>query len=94
MLNMPVTQGERIRIRGRVQGVGFRPLLWRLANQLGLRGSVRNDAQGVLLEVAGESNVIEVYIRYLRSKLKEKTLGKLIHTKRGEGYMLRKPDLK
>lgn len=37
----------------------------------------------------GESNVIEVYIRYLRSKLKEKALGKLIHTKRGEGYMLK-----
>lgn len=40
----------------------------------------------------GESNVIEVYIRYLRSKLKEKTYGKLIHTKRGEGYMLKKVD--
>lgn len=37
----------------------------------------------------GESNVIEVYIRYLRSKLKEKELGKIIHTKRGEGYMLK-----
>jgi len=37
----------------------------------------------------GESNVIEVYIRYLRSKLKEKQFGKLIHTKRGEGYMLK-----
>ena len=37
----------------------------------------------------GESNVIEVYIRYLRSKLQEKTLGKIIHTKRGEGYMLK-----
>ncbi len=37
----------------------------------------------------GESNVIEVYIRYLRSKLREKQLGKLIHTKRGEGYMLK-----
>lgn len=37
----------------------------------------------------GESNVIEVYIRYLRSKLQEKELGKLIHTKRGEGYMLK-----
>lgn len=37
----------------------------------------------------GESNVIEVYIRYLRSKLKEKKFGKLIHTKRGEGYMLK-----
>ncbi|MBT6843618.1 MAG: response regulator transcription factor [Candidatus Melainabacteria bacterium] len=42
----------------------------------------------------GESNVIEVYIRYLRSKLQEKKQGKLIHTKRGEGYMLRKSDLK
>lgn len=40
----------------------------------------------------GESNVIEVYIRYLRSKLKEKQFGKLIHTKRGEGYMLKKSD--
>lgn len=40
----------------------------------------------------GESNVIEVYIRYLRSKLKEKQLGKLIHTKRGEGYMLKSAD--
>ena len=40
----------------------------------------------------GESNVIEVYIRYLRSKLKEKKFGKLIHTKRGEGYMLRHSD--
>lgn len=37
----------------------------------------------------GESNVIEVYIRYLRSKLREKQFGKLIHTKRGEGYMLK-----
>lgn len=40
----------------------------------------------------GESNVIEVYIRYLRSKLKEKQFGKLIHTKRGEGYMLKAID--
>jgi DNA-binding response OmpR family regulator len=40
----------------------------------------------------GESNVIEVYIRYLRSKLKEKQYGKLIHTKRGEGYMLKSND--
>lgn len=69
MLNMPVTQGERIRIRGRVQGVGFRPLLWRLANQLGLRGSVRNDAKGVLLEVAGESNVIDQLILLLNQQL-------------------------
>ena len=38
----------------------------------------------------GESNVIEVYIRYLRAKINEKKYGKLIHTKRSYGYMLKK----
>jgi two-component system, OmpR family, response regulator MprA len=37
----------------------------------------------------GESNVIEVYIRYLRSKLEPESLPKLIHTVRGVGYVLK-----
>ena len=37
----------------------------------------------------GESNVIEVYVRYLRSKLEELGHGKLIHTVRGVGYILK-----
>jgi hydrogenase maturation protein HypF len=43
----------RIRVRGLVQGVGFRPFVYRLATERGLRGWVRNDEHGVLLEVAG-----------------------------------------
>lgn len=43
----------RIRVRGQVQGVGFRPFVWTLARRLGLRGRVRNDAEGVLIEAAG-----------------------------------------
>ena len=43
----------RVRVRGTVQGVGFRPHLWRLATALGLTGNVRNDAEGVLAEVQG-----------------------------------------
>ena len=43
----------RARVRGRVQGVGFRPFVWQLARRHGLGGWVRNDAEGVLLEVEG-----------------------------------------
>jgi DNA-binding response OmpR family regulator len=37
----------------------------------------------------GDTNVVDVYIRYLRSKLDEKYGTKLIHTVRGVGYQLR-----
>lgn len=37
----------------------------------------------------GESNVIEVYVRYLRTKLEESGTGRLIHTVRGVGYILK-----
>lgn len=44
--------GEVIRVRGLVQGVGFRPTVWRLAHDCGLLGDVRNDGEGVLIRVA------------------------------------------
>ena len=37
----------RIRVRGTVQGVGFRPFVWRLARDMGVRGHVLNDGGGV-----------------------------------------------
>ncbi len=43
----------RVRIEGTVQGVGFRPYVYRLADELGLAGYVLNDAHGVLLEIEG-----------------------------------------
>ena len=43
----------RIRVRGRVQGVGFRPHVHALARRFGLTGWVLNDPQGVLIEVQG-----------------------------------------
>jgi acylphosphatase len=44
---------QAIRVRGSVQGVGFRPFVYRLAHEEQLTGWVCNDAEGVLLEVQG-----------------------------------------
>jgi len=42
-------EGRAIRVRGLVQGVGFRPTVWRLARDCGLAGEVWNDAEGVMI---------------------------------------------
>jgi hydrogenase maturation protein HypF len=46
----------RFIVYGVVQGVGFRPFVYRLANELSLFGWVRNDAQGVTIEVEGSAD--------------------------------------
>jgi hydrogenase maturation protein HypF len=61
-------RSEAIRIRGLVQGVGFRPTVWRLANGCGLRGEVRNDGEGVLVRVAGERDAVERFCALLRDE--------------------------
>ncbi len=43
-------------------------------------------------DFGGESNIIEVYIRYLRQKLESEDEARLIHTVRGMGYVLREPE--
>jgi hydrogenase maturation protein HypF len=54
----------RARITGTVQGVGFRPFVYRLASELGLGGWVRNDEQGVLVEAEGpQSDVSDFFDR-------------------------------
>ena len=45
-------------MRGRVQGVGFRPVVFRLAHELGLRGWVRNDAAGAEVALAGRAEAL------------------------------------
>ncbi len=52
-------KGERIRVRGLVQGVGFRPTVWRLARDAGVSGSVVNDGEGVLIEAWAEQAALD-----------------------------------
>ncbi|PWR22857.1 carbamoyltransferase HypF [Zavarzinia aquatilis] len=65
---MSEARSMAIRVRGRVQGVGFRPTVWRLARDLGLAGDVLNDSEGVLIRVAGASAAIETLIERLRAE--------------------------
>lgn len=58
--------GEAIRVRGLVQGVGFRPTVWRLARDCGLVGDVCNDSEGVLIRIWGERPAREQFLRRLR----------------------------
>ena len=56
----------RVRVRGLVQGVGFRPFVVRLAGELRLDGSVRNDGEGVEIEVTGTPQAIAELLLRLR----------------------------
>lgn len=60
-----VSRGERIRVRGLVQGVGFRPTVWRLAHELDLAGDVCNDGEGVLIHVWADAGRCDELCRRL-----------------------------
>ncbi|MEA2135227.1 MAG: hydrogenase maturation protein HypF [Solirubrobacteraceae bacterium] len=55
----------RARVEGTVQGVGFRPFVYRLASELDLAGFVLNDERGVLLEVEGGETAVDGFLRRL-----------------------------
>lgn len=59
--------GIALQITGIVQGVGFRPHVFRLAHELGLGGSIRNDAEGVFIRLKGSQHKLDAFIASLRA---------------------------
>ncbi|MBS4095898.1 MAG: carbamoyltransferase HypF [Sulfuricella sp.] len=57
-----------IRVRGTVQGVGFRPFVYRLALELGLNGWVLNDGEGVEIAVSGTAEAIQALLARLEQE--------------------------
>lgn len=58
-----LTERKRLFITGRVQGVGFRPAVYRLAKRLELAGFVFNDSKGVTIEVQGGAEAVSEFVR-------------------------------
>ncbi len=58
---------EKIVINGIVQGVGFRPFVYRLANELALCGYISNNSDGVIIEIEGEKTKLELFHKRLKS---------------------------
>jgi len=55
-------QRLRVTIRGAVQGVGFRPFVYRLATEIGLDGWVKNSPQGVFIEAEGPKETLDTFL--------------------------------
>ncbi|SMC21232.1 Hydrogenase maturation protein, carbamoyltransferase HypF [Desulfacinum hydrothermale DSM 13146] len=67
-MSQPAERGQRrirIQVDGIVQGVGFRPTVYQLARSLDLVGWVRNDSEGVEIEVAGPSDRVQAFVSRL-----------------------------
>jgi hydrogenase maturation protein HypF len=56
----------RIQVRGLVQGVGFRPFVWKLARELGLNGTVRNTPEGVIIDILADFDSRDRFLLKLR----------------------------
>lgn len=57
----------RITVSGQVQGIGFRPYIYRLATELGLAGWVRNTQTGVIVEVEGNAKSVRQFTNRIQS---------------------------
>ncbi|GGW60030.1 carbamoyltransferase HypF [Streptomyces caelestis] len=67
----PHTEEWRLRVTGVVQGVGYRPFVYKLAHELGLSGWVRNDPEGVLVEASGPDAALAEFAAGLKDRAPE-----------------------
>lgn len=59
---------QKIQVNGIVQGVGFRPFVYRLARECNLSGFVNNNSHGVLIEIEGDQEGLSGFLRRLKTE--------------------------
>ena len=65
---MRARTATEIRVNGIVQGVGFRPFVYRLAHRFNLTGHITNSAEGVVIRVAGEAVDIDALVHSIQDQ--------------------------
>ena len=68
MSSSPVCERIEVRVTGTVQGVGFRPFVFRLADELHLAGWVTNTPEGVTIEIEGEREALLSFLLRLQDE--------------------------
>jgi len=68
-LTLPNRYRRRWVVKGQVQGVGFRPCIYRLATDLALSGGVKNTSQGVVIDLEGDTNALDQFFQQLPQAL-------------------------
>jgi hydrogenase maturation protein HypF len=68
---------KKLKLQGQVQGIGFRPFVFRLAEKFGLTGFVFNFTEGVVIEIQGEESNIQNFINALENAHKVNPLIKI-----------------
>ncbi|WP_084213444.1 carbamoyltransferase HypF [Thermicanus aegyptius] len=58
----------KVTVKGRVQGVGFRPFIYRLAERHGIRGTVQNNMDGVFIHAEGKGEAIRSFLAAIREE--------------------------
>jgi hydrogenase maturation protein HypF len=61
-------EARRLEIRGVVQGVGYRPFVWRLAHELDVTGTVRNEGGVVVIHAEGDPVPLDLFVAALRDR--------------------------
>src|ERR1700734_609878 len=84
---------KHILVRGVVQGVGFRPFVYKTATSLGLSGYVFNSSAGVTIEIEGRGSALDEFCRMLKNdppklaEIKEITVSE-IEIQGGDGFSI------
>ncbi|WP_029688131.1 carbamoyltransferase HypF [Thermoanaerobacter sp. A7A] len=106
---VPQIQARQINIFGIVQGVGFRPFVFNIAQKYNLKGMVYNNSSGVYIEVEGEKENVECFIKEIKEnppslavideiKIKESEVKnyrefKIMESKEDDGFVPVSPDM-